>query len=134
LSDNLQFVITGLSTGAVYALVGLGIVLVHQVTGIINFAQGDFVMLGGLSFALFEEAGLALVPAAMLAITIATVVGVLVNLLAIRPARHASTERLIILTIGASITIQASRSSSSGHPPTSPVPSPRASRSGSPGR
>ena len=106
MSDNLQFVITGLSTGAVYALVGLGIVLVHQVTGIINFAQGDFVMLGGLSFALFEEAGLALVPAAMLAITIATVVGVLVNLLAIRPARHASTERLIILTIGASITIQ----------------------------
>lgn len=105
-SDNLQFVITGLSTGAVYALVGLGIVLVYQVTGIINFAQGDFVMLGGLTFALLEESGMALLPAAILAVLAGTVVGILVNLLAIRPARRASMERLIILTIGASITIQ----------------------------
>ncbi len=106
MSENLQFVITGLSTGAVYALVGLGIVLVHQVTGIINFAQGDFVMLGALGFALLQEHGVALVPAAVVAVLATTLVGALVDLLAIAPARQASMERLIILTIGASITIQ----------------------------
>jgi len=106
MSDMLQFVVTGLSSGAVYALVGLGIVLVHQVTGIINFAQGEFVMLGALVFALLNEREVALLPAAAIAVAATTVVGVLVQRLAIHPARHATIERLIILTIGAAITIQ----------------------------
>jgi branched-chain amino acid transport system permease protein len=106
MTENLQFLVTGLATGAVYALVGLGIVLVHQVTGIINFAQGDFVMLGALSFALLNENGMGLLPAAGVALAITALVGVLVERLAIAPARNATIERLIILTIGASITIQ----------------------------
>jgi len=106
MSDNLQFIVTGLTTGSVYALVGLGIVLVHQVTGIINFAQGDFVMLGALTFALFSEKGLALLPGVLVALAITVTVGALVERLAIAPARSATVERLIILTIGASITIQ----------------------------
>jgi branched-chain amino acid transport system permease protein len=106
MTENLQFLVTGLATGAVYALVGLGIVLVHQVTGIINFAQGDFVMLGALSFALLNEDGMGLLPAAGIALAITAVVGILVERLAIAPARSATIERLIILTIGASITIQ----------------------------
>ena len=65
MSDNLQFLVTGLATGSVYALVGLGIVLVHQVTGIINFAQGEFVMVAALTFAMLNEKGLGLVPAAL---------------------------------------------------------------------
>lgn len=106
MTENLQFLVTGLTTGAVYALVGLGIVLVHQVTGIINFAQGDFVMLGALSFALLNERGTGLLPAAGIALLITALVGILVERLAIAPARSATIERLIILTIGASITIQ----------------------------
>lgn len=106
MTENLQFLVTGLTTGAVYALVGLGIVLVHQVTGIINFAQGDFVMLGALSFALLNERGTGLLPAAAIALLITALVGILVERLAIAPARSATIERLIILTIGASITIQ----------------------------
>ncbi len=106
MTENLQFLVTGLTTGAVYALVGLGIVLVHQVTGIINFAQGDFVMLGALSFALLNERGMGLLPAAGIALLITALVGILVERLAIAPARNATIERLIILTIGASITIQ----------------------------
>ncbi|MDQ3054561.1 MAG: branched-chain amino acid ABC transporter permease [Actinomycetota bacterium] len=106
MSDNLQFIVTGLATGSVYALVGLGIVLVHQVTGIINFAQGEFVMVGALTFALLNEKGLGLVPAALSALAITVVVGVLVERLAIAPARKSTIERLIILTIGASIAIQ----------------------------
>lgn len=106
MTENLQFLVTGLATGAVYALVGLVIVLVHQVTGIINFAQGDFVMLGALSFALLDEDGMGLLPAAGIALAVTALAGILVERLAIAPAHNATIERLIILTIGASITIQ----------------------------
>jgi len=106
MTENLQYLVTGLTTGAVYALVGLGIVLVHQVTGIINFAQGDFVMLGALTLALLNEGGMSLLPAAAVALLVAAAVGVLVERLAIAPAGSTTIERLIILTIGASITIQ----------------------------
>lgn len=104
--ESLQYVVTGLSNGAVYALVGLGIVLVFQVTGIINFAQGEFVMLGALGFAILRESGMALPFAAVTAIAGTVVAGLLVERLAIAPARQATHVRLIILTIGASIIIQ----------------------------
>jgi branched-chain amino acid transport system permease protein len=102
----LDFSLTGLATGLTYALVGLGIALVYQVTGVINFAQGDFVMLGGLSFAVLTEGGLPEPLAAAVALVGTTAVGAALNLLVIRPARNAAKERLIILTIGASITIE----------------------------
>lgn len=104
--ESLQYVVTGLSNGAVYALVGLGIVLVYQVTGIINFAQGEFVMLGALGFAILWESGWPLFFAAVTAIGATVVAALLVERLAIAPARAATHIRLIILTIGASITIQ----------------------------
>lgn len=104
--ESLQYVVTGLSNGAVYALVGLGIVLVYQVTGIINFAQGEFVMLGALGFAILREMDVPLLLAATIAIGGTTVAGLAVERLAIAPARQATHTRLIILTIGASITIQ----------------------------
>lgn len=85
---------------------GLGIVLVYQVTGIINFAQGEFVMLGALGFAILRESGVPLLFAAVTAVSATVVAGLVVERLAIAPARQATHIRLIILTIGASITIQ----------------------------
>lgn len=104
-SDIAQFVLTGLSTGAIYALLGLGIALVYQVTGVINFAQGDFVMVGAVVFAILEEAGWSPIPAAAVAFAVTVLVGAATERLALRPARDRSTIRLIVLTIGASITI-----------------------------
>jgi branched-chain amino acid transport system permease protein len=89
-----------------YALVGLGIALVFQVTGVINFAQGHFVMLGALTFAILMENGVGLLPAAALALAGTTAVGFLLERLVIAPARAEQTDRLIILTIGASIVIE----------------------------
>jgi len=43
----LQYLLSGLSTGAIYALIGIGFSIIYNATGIINFAQGEFVMLGG---------------------------------------------------------------------------------------
>jgi branched-chain amino acid transport system permease protein len=106
MSQLLDFTVVGMATGTTYAIVGLGICLVYQVTGVINFAQGDFVMLGGLTFAVAEESGVAAVPAALLALAATTLVGGLVQLGVIAPARRATHDRLVILTIGASITLQ----------------------------
>ena len=43
-----QYLLSGLATGAIYALIGLGFAIIYNSTGIINFAQGEFVMLGGM--------------------------------------------------------------------------------------
>lgn len=113
MSELLQYLLTGLATGATYALVGLGIALIVQVTGVINFAQGDFVMLGALIYAVLAGSCASRGGtcgsqplAAAVAIGVVVCVGALVNLAVIQPARRASTHRLIILTIGASIVIQ----------------------------
>ncbi|MGH2599991.1 MAG: ABC transporter permease subunit, partial [Dehalococcoidia bacterium] len=98
MAELLQYVLTGLGTGASYALVGLGIALIVQVTGVINFAQGDFVMLGGLSYALLAGTGVHPVLAAAIAVAGTMAVGALVNLAVIAPARQADRTRLIILT------------------------------------
>ena len=103
----LQYLISGLSQGSVYALVGLGFTIIYAVTRIINFAQGEFVMLGGmLSFTLAVSAGLPVAVAAILSIIITAVIGAIMYLLAIRTARKASVISLIIITIGAAIFIR----------------------------
>ncbi len=99
-----QYLVSGLTQGSVYALVGLGFTIIYTVTRIINFAQGEFVMLGGmLSFILLNSAGLPLAPAVLLSIVIVAVIGSLFQILVIRPARRATAVSLIIITIGASI-------------------------------
>lgn len=102
----LQYVVTGLSTGATYALVGLGIALIVQVTGVVNFAQGEFVMLGGLTFALLEEKKVPAVPAALVAVAGTVLVGVLLERLVLPRQRAGRTDQTIMLTIGASIVIE----------------------------
>jgi branched-chain amino acid transport system permease protein len=99
-----QYLISGITSGSVYALVGLGFTIIYAVTKIINFAQGEFVMLGGLlSFTLIHSAGLPLVPALIISVLIAAAIGAIMYLLAIRPAKNASVVSLIIITIGVAI-------------------------------
>jgi branched-chain amino acid transport system permease protein len=102
-----QYILTGLSNGAIYALIGFGFAVIYNSTGIINFAQGEFVMLGGILTVFFLSVfHMPLVPAIILAIFISTIVGVLFERLAIRPLKDANPLRLIIITIGASIFIR----------------------------
>lgn len=103
----LQYLISGLTMGSIYALVGLGFTIIYAVTRIINFAQGEFVMLGGmLSFTLAVSAGLPLAPAIILSVLISAAIGAVMYLFAIRPARNASVISLIIITIGVAIFIR----------------------------
>lgn len=102
-----QYILSGLSNGAIYALIGFGFAVIYNATGIINFAQGEFVMLGGMLTIFFLSVlHLPLVPAIVLAIVVSTLVGVLFERLAIRPLKDASPLSLIIITIGASIFIR----------------------------
>jgi branched-chain amino acid transport system permease protein len=99
----LQFVAGGLTVGAIYALVALGFSIVYNASGAINFAQGEFVMIGGMSAVTLLATGLPLPLAVLFALVAAVWVGLLLDKLAIEPARHAGTVTLIIITIGASL-------------------------------
>jgi branched-chain amino acid transport system permease protein len=103
MAELLQFVFSGLTVGAVYALVGLGFTMIYNASGIINFAQGEFVMLGGMSTVFLALAGVPLPLAALLAIVVTTAIGFALHRFAIAPARGASPVALIMITIGASI-------------------------------
>ena len=102
-----QYILSGLSNGAIYALIGFGFAMIYNATGIINFAQGEFVMLGGILTVFFLTVlKLSIIPAIVLAVAISTIVGICFERLAIRPLQNAKPLSLIIITIGASIFIR----------------------------
>jgi branched-chain amino acid transport system permease protein len=103
MSEFLQFFFSGLTVGAVYALVALGFTLIYNASDVVNFAQGEFVMLGGMVTVFASAAGVPLPVAALIAVCVAVAVGLLLYWLAIAPARGASAVSTIIITIGASI-------------------------------
>lgn len=106
-SQLIQYLITGLTVGSIYAMVAIGFNIIYNVTEIINLAQGEFVMLGGLVMVfLHVAAGIPLLLAFPLTIIIVTLVGILLDRLAIRPIRQPTVLTLIIATIAASIIIK----------------------------
>lgn len=106
-SQLFQYLITGLTVGSIYAMVAIGFNIIYNVTEIINLAQGEFVVLGGLIVVFFHTAaGLPLLLAFPLTVIMVTLVGLLLDRLAIRPIRQPSVLTLIIATIGASIVIK----------------------------
>ena len=106
-SDLLQYAISGATLGATYGLAGLGFTVIFNTTEIINFAQGEFVMLGGmLAVFAIRWGGLPPALAVPLAIGLTTLVGVVTDRLTIRPVRGRSVIVLIIITIGVSIVLR----------------------------
>jgi len=106
LAQFLQFLFSGVTVGATYALAALGFTLIYNASNVINFAQGEFIMLGGMLAVVFTQAGLPLPAALALAIVVPAIVGVLIEKLAIEPVKGAETVTLIIITIGASLVIR----------------------------
>ncbi len=100
----IQFLFTGLTLGSIYALVALGFTMIYNATGIINLAQGEFVMLGGLIM-VFCSAVLRLPLFLSFGFTIVavTLVGGLFERLAIQPVKKASLLTLIMITLAGSI-------------------------------
>ena len=108
MSTFLQLLFSGLTVGATYAMAALGFSLVYNASGVINFAQGEFIMLGGMFAAALTAVGLPLPAAIAVAVVAVAVVGLLVDRLAIEPARDADVISLVIVTIGVSMILRGS--------------------------
>ena len=102
----LQFLLAGLTVGAIYALVALGFSIIYNASHVINFAQGEFVMVGGMCTVWLANAGWPLPAAVAAAVLLAALLGLALERLAVEPARGASVVTLIIITIGASILLR----------------------------
>ncbi|NLT35104.1 MAG: branched-chain amino acid ABC transporter permease [Gaiellales bacterium] len=102
----LQYIFSGLTSGSIYALTALGFTLIYNATGLINFAQGELVMLGGLSAVGLYQAGLPLPVAFLGSLTIVLIVTVLFQQLAIRPLLSRGVLAQVIATVGASLALR----------------------------
>jgi len=100
----LQLLSSGITIGAIYALVALGFVTITRASQIINFAQGEFVMLGGIiTFFLLKSVNIPYPLAILMAISIVVIIGFLLHVTVIYPLRKASVLILIMATLGVSI-------------------------------
>ena len=100
----LQYTLSGITIGSIYAMVAIGFNIIYNSTGIINFAQGDFVMLGGMTAVYFYQSlNFPLIIAAICSVIIVTMIGILFERLAIHPLKNPHIITLIIITIAASI-------------------------------
>lgn len=106
MADLVQFLIAGLTVGVIYGLVALGFSIIYNASDVINFAQGEFVMIGGMSTVSLLALGVPLPLAILLAIVCAAIVGFLVEKIAIEPVVGSSVITLIIITIGLSILLR----------------------------
>ncbi|ARF14192.1 MULTISPECIES: branched-chain amino acid ABC transporter permease [Sporosarcina] len=106
MQDLLQFTLTGITIGSIYAIVALGFVTIYSVTKVINLAQGEFVMLGGLTMFSLVSVGVPYWLSFIATILFVTLIGWLMEFLLIRRAKGADAISLIILTIGTSIFIR----------------------------
>ena len=107
LAINLQILFSGLAVGAIYSLVALGFVLIIRATNVVNFAQGDFAMLG--AFAMMTMLTILKLPywlSFLLSLAVMTVFGVIFNYGVYYPLRNRSFLPVIISTLGASIFLQ----------------------------
>jgi branched-chain amino acid transport system permease protein len=107
MTDILQFIVMGVQRGAIYAMVAMGFNIIYNATGIINFAQGEFVVLGGLLMVTLTMAlELSIVVSFAVTVVAVTAVGILMERLTINPVKQPSVLRLIIITIAVSILLK----------------------------
>ena len=100
-----QYLVAGLTYGAIYAIVGIGFNIIYNATGVINFAQGEFVMLGGMTAVTLHE--LVPLPIAIAGAVVATMaVGAFIEVAFIRWLTRPSVLRMIMITIGISILVR----------------------------
>ncbi|HET6509033.1 MAG TPA: branched-chain amino acid ABC transporter permease/ATP-binding protein [Baekduia sp.] len=103
-----QFVVIGIATGAVYALLAQGVVMIHRASGIVNFAQGAFAVIAGFEFAsLTQEHGWSVWPAFAFLVVVAALFGVVMYHVAVRPLRGASQLTQVVATLAVLLVLQA---------------------------
>ena len=108
-SQIIQFLLTGITIGTIYGMVGLGFNIIYNATGIINFAQGEFVMLGGMFMIWFTMMlKIPMIAGFFLAVAAVTIIGGIFERLAIYPLKKPSVLILIMITLAGSIILKGS--------------------------
>lgn len=103
----LSYLISGLGLGSVYAIIALGYTMVYGIAKMLNFAHGDVIMIGAyVSFFALNSFGLPLLPAVLLAVAVCTALGIIIEKLAYKPLRQASSLAVLITAIGVSYFLQ----------------------------
>lgn len=102
----LQLLLPGLTTGCVYALVALGFVLCANVSGLINFAQGEYVMLGGIVAAFLLGLGVPLPLAFVVSVLVGAVLGIAQERFTFAPVRNSPPFIQITITLGVGVVIR----------------------------
>ena len=103
----LQYLISGISLGSIYAIIALGYTMVYGIAKMLNFAHGDVIMVGGyISFCTTTYLGLPGWVSVVFAVVVCTVLGVVIEGLAYRPLRQAGSLAVLITAIGVSYFLQ----------------------------
>ena len=105
--DFLSYLINGLGLGSVYAIIALGYTMVYGIAKMLNFAHGDVIMIGAyVAFFSIGDLGLPVIPSVLLSMAVCTMLGVLIERLAYKPLRAASSLSVLITAIGVSYFLQ----------------------------
>ena len=103
----LNYLITGISLGSIYAIIALGYTMVYGIAKMLNFAHGDVIMVGGyMCFCATAYLGWNPLMGVLLAIVVCTVLGVVIERLAYKPLRNAPALAVLITAIGVSYFLQ----------------------------
>ncbi len=101
---NLQLFVSGISMGFVYGMIAMGMVLIFRSVGVMNFAQGEFLMFGGyLCYTFNQLVGLNIVVSMILACLAMAIVGIIFQRFVYWPLRTAQVRAIIVSMMGASI-------------------------------
>jgi branched-chain amino acid transport system permease protein len=105
-AEILQYAISGLTGGSIYAVIGISWSLVYLITKVLNFTTGEFVMMGGMLTWAFHSSGINLVVSALFAVALTILISMLLERFTIRPVRCPSEMTYMMITIAASSVIK----------------------------
>lgn len=103
----LTYLINGISLGSVYAIIALGYTMVYGIAKMLNFAHGDVIMVGGyMAFCATSYLGWPAVPSILFSVFVCTILGMVIEKLAYKPLRNATSLAVLITAIGVSYFLQ----------------------------
>lgn len=105
-SHLVQFFFSGMTSGSIFALIAVSLVIVYKVSQLICFAQGEFFVFGALTMVTLTSKGVPAPLAFVLAVLIATCMGALIQQTLIRPIQGSSVGALIVMTIAISLALR----------------------------
>lgn len=106
ISDFVQYLVSSLSVGGLYALMALGLVIVYGISQLINFAYGELIMVAGYGLLIFGRSWLPWVIVAIMSVICAVIVALGMDQIAFRPVRNASPTTMLITSFAVSTLLQ----------------------------